>query len=113
MNQLVEFLKRDNNRRLQFEATWALTNIASGTSAHTTVVVNAGALPLLIHLLQSPAVEIREQSVWAIGNISGDSPEMRDVVLKHNAVPILVKQLDLELMAPPKKLNLSLIRNGS
>ena len=75
--KLIEFLGRDSQRRLQFEATWALTNIASGTSANTLIIVNQGVLPPLIKLLDSPSIEIREQAVWALGNIAGDSPEMR------------------------------------
>jgi importin subunit alpha-1 len=57
------------------------------------VVVEAGAIPIFVQLLDSPDVEVREQAVWAIGNIAGDSPACRDAVLAAHALPNMLKHL--------------------
>ncbi|CAG9460475.1 unnamed protein product [Pedinophyceae sp. YPF-701] len=94
--KFVEFLQRTDSWKLQFEAAWSLTNVASGTSDHTQVVIDAGAVPIFVQLLMSEQAEVREQAVWALGNIAGDSPKCRDLVLQHGALQPLLQQLSPE-----------------
>ncbi|KAJ3429649.1 importin subunit alpha-4 [Anaeramoeba flamelloides] len=88
---LVEFLRCDNDKSLQYEAVWCLTNIASGTPEQTKLIVDLETIPIFVKLLDSENEAIQEQSVWALGNIAGDCIEYRDLVLSYNVIEFFLK----------------------
>ena len=85
----VQMLQLNDKPKVQFEAAWALTNIAS--TDETKAVVDGGAVPYFVQLLSSQDADIREQCAWCLGNIAGDSPALRDMVLEAGAMaPLLL-----------------------
>ena len=80
--------------KMQFEAAWCLTNIASGNKDQCQAVVSHNAVPSLVALVGSESVEVSEQVVWALGNIAGDCPRLRDHVLEHGAAPLFLALIE-------------------
>jgi hypothetical protein len=104
--RLAHLLEFNEDPLIQFEVAWILTNICSGTTEQTRVVVESGALPRLVALMNSPDTRVCEQAVWALGNIVGDNGHFRDQVISHNFVPAL-----LSLIHPG--LELGFLRNAT
>uniref|UniRef100_A0A183C7S4 Importin subunit alpha n=1 Tax=Globodera pallida TaxID=36090 RepID=A0A183C7S4_GLOPA len=86
---LVNCLKSTDDKLLA-EAASALSNIVYFNARE---VIEAGAVPPLVKLLQSPNMELCKQISWALTNISAASPELALAVVEAGAVPLLVKLL--------------------
>lgn len=78
---LISKMQDYDDPHCQVEATWAVTNMASGTSEQTLCLVEKGVIKILVHLLGSNYITLLEQSIWCIGNIAGDCVPFRDKLL--------------------------------
>lgn len=105
--RFVQFLSNHQYPDMQFEAAWALTNISSGNTQQTEVVVESHAIRPLVQLLRSPRDDVREQAIWCLGNIAGDSSKYRDLVLEAGGMEALLSTFNENMS------KMALLRNST
>jgi len=79
--RFIGMLARDDHPKLQFEAAWCLTNVASGDHEHVQILISKGTVEAFVKLLSSSHIEVIEQAIWGLGNLAGDNPKIRDYVI--------------------------------
>ncbi|XP_022847344.1 disease resistance RPP8-like protein 3 isoform X2 [Olea europaea var. sylvestris] len=104
--RLVEFLARNDYPQLQCKAAEAITSISNGSSDNINIMIDHGAVPILVSLLSSPEDILREQALHLLGNFAGDSTESRDLILGYGVLMPLLAQFN-------DKTKLSIMRKGT
>jgi len=88
---MIDFVTQQEYPQLQLEATWALTNVASGNTQQCQVVVEKGGIELFIELVKVENMGIVEQAIWALGNIASDNIFNRDSIIRSGGLNNLVE----------------------
>ena len=81
-----------NNREIQKEACWTLSNIAAGTVEQIQAVIDSGAIPPLVQLVNDKKTdqEVRSEACWVVLNsTSCGSNEQIKVLVEEGCVSVL------------------------
>ena len=90
---MMECVKQEEYPQLQFEAAWALCNVASGTTAQCKTIIDEGGIPLFSKLILSKSIHLAENAIWAIGNIASADVFYRDSIIRSGGLSNLVQLL--------------------
>mmetsp|Transcript_9305 Transcript_9305/g.18338 ORF Transcript_9305/g.18338 Transcript_9305/m.18338 type:complete len:640 (-) Transcript_9305:104-2023(-) len=113
LSRMVELLERDQvPEALTYEILWGLSNVASSTTAMTDAIVEALAVPAIIHIIiHEPSERVYEQGIWCISNICGDSRAHRDLVYDSFPIPALLTTLKSSLNRTNLRVNVWFLAN--
>lgn len=93
---LISFLSRFGEPELQIEAAWSLTNIACGEARHISCLVDHGAIPLLVNVVDvTKNIALRDQAMWALSNMSSDEYACQALSFYPNILVPLLKQVGI------------------
>jgi hypothetical protein len=96
LQALVQGLTVDDTK-VQYEASWALTNVVSGDSRHTEAAVKCGATQAFFQAAHSKDDALVEQCFWGLANIIGDSAQLRDHAIDCGSLDLYCKFVDAKL----------------
>jgi len=91
---LVRTLKKSGSRIEQRRAAAALAGFTAFQLENRSAAVAAGAIPVLVPLLQEEHDDVAEQAARALGNIVMESAAHQASVIAAGAAPLLVQLLE-------------------
>ncbi|KAL3795165.1 hypothetical protein ACHAW5_009179 [Stephanodiscus triporus] len=88
LRQLVEH----HNREIQKEACWTLSNIAAGTVSQIQAVIDSGAIPPLVDIVNNELTdkEVRSEACWVVLNATScGNDEQISILIQQGCVSVL------------------------
>lgn len=80
------------NREIQKESCWTLSNIAAGTISQIQAVIESGVIPPLVELVSDPSTdkEVRSEACWVVLNATScGSDEQIEILVEEGCVNVL------------------------
>ena len=96
---VLDHLKRlvlSENREIQKEACWTLSNIAAGSSEQIDSVLSIGIVPMLVELARAPGTdaEVKAEACWFILNATScGTDEQIEFMVQHGSISVLGEML--------------------